>query len=61
VRTTALIAAFIPGESPPDVKTPIFVTFLSKTCKINYVILLKGAKSTHLRLLIYKILFSATV
>jgi hypothetical protein len=27
VLTTALIAAFIPGESPPDVRTPILVTF----------------------------------
>jgi hypothetical protein len=24
-RTTALMAAFIPGESPPDVKSPIFL------------------------------------
>ncbi len=26
-RTTALMQAFIPGESPPDVKTPIFLIF----------------------------------
>jgi hypothetical protein len=25
VRTTALMAAFIPGESPPEVITPILV------------------------------------
>jgi hypothetical protein len=25
VRTTALMAAFIPGESPPEVKSPIFL------------------------------------
>jgi hypothetical protein len=25
VRTTALMAAFIPGDSPPEVKTPIRV------------------------------------
>jgi len=29
VRTTARIAAFIPGASPPDVKTPIFEIFAS--------------------------------
>jgi hypothetical protein len=27
VRTTALMAAFIPGLSPPEVSTPIFETF----------------------------------
>jgi hypothetical protein len=27
VRTTARTAAFIPGASPPDVSTPILVTF----------------------------------
>jgi hypothetical protein len=25
VRTTARMAAFIPGASPPEVKTPIFL------------------------------------
>jgi hypothetical protein len=29
VRTTALIAAFIPGASPPEVITPILATFFS--------------------------------
>jgi hypothetical protein len=26
VRTTALMQAFMPGESPPEVNTPIFLT-----------------------------------
>lgn len=34
VRTTALMAAFIPGASPPEVSTPILVTFLSKISKL---------------------------
>jgi hypothetical protein len=29
------MAAFIPGESPPDVNTPILVTFLSILFKIT--------------------------
>ena len=29
ILKTALIAAFIPGESPPEVRTPILVTSLS--------------------------------
>ena len=29
VVIAALIAAFIPGESPPDVSTPILLTFFS--------------------------------
>ena len=35
VRTTALRAVFMPGESPPDVKTAIFLTFilLKFSCK----------------------------
>jgi hypothetical protein len=57
VRTTALIAAFIPGASPPDVSTPIFVTLLSKIL-LNYRLNLffaffkKVVKNTHLALLI---------
>jgi hypothetical protein len=37
VRTTERIAAFIPGESPPEVKTPIF--FISEAIQ-NF----KGSK-----------------
>jgi len=41
VRTTALIAAFIPGASPPEVSTPILVTFLSAFFKSYFVLLKK--------------------
>jgi hypothetical protein len=33
VLTTARMAAFMPGESPPEVRTPILVTFFAMNQK----------------------------
>jgi hypothetical protein len=54
VLTTALIAAFMPGESPPDVNTPIFFISFNLNCELKIKVtdyrlqIVKGYKIHHL-------------